>query len=151
MLKTVLIVFLVMAVLAVGGMAWAKQQGYCSAEGHTRLITERLGRKLDLNDEQQGRLQAFADQWREVRGERSTNRGAIKDRIAGLLSAPALDREQAVALLDERHQAMGDNKRALVDAFGDFSDSLTPDQRASLAELISKRMGHRWGRSHWAH
>ena len=151
MLKAVLIVLVVMTVLAAGGMAWAKHRGYCSAEDRMHYMTERLGHKLDLNEGQKGHLQAFADQLREMRGERREARGAMNDRVGELLSASSLDREQAVALLDERHQAMSENKRALVDAFADFSDSLAPEQRSKLAGLIADRMGHRWGPPHWAH
>ena len=151
MLKAVLIVLVVMAVLAAGGMAWAKHRGYCSAEDRMHYVTEKLGRKLDLDDRQKSHLQIFTDQFREMRGEHQNTRGAMTDRISELLSASSLDREQAVALLDERHQAMSENKRTLVDAFADFSDSLSPEQRAELSELISNRMGHRWGPPHWAH
>ena len=151
MLKTVLIVFVVMAVLAATGIAWSKHRGYCSAEGRMHYVTEKLERKLELNDRQKSHLQIFAGQLRELRGDRHEARGTMKDRIGELLSASSLDREQAVALLDERHQAMSDNKRVLVDAFADFSDSLAPEQRAKLAELIGDRMGHRWGRPHWSH
>lgn len=151
MLKAVLIVLVVMAVLAAGGMAWAKHRGYCSVEDRMHYVTEKLGRKLDLNDRQKSHLQVFTAQLRELRGERHEARDIMKDRVGELLSAPSLDREQAVALLGERHRAMSENRRTLVDAFADFSDSLAPEQRSKLAELISDRMGHRWGPPHWSH
>ena len=43
------------------------------------------------------------------------------------------------------------NERAVVDAFADFSDSLEPEQRSRLAELIGDRMMHHWGHPRWGH
>lgn len=53
-------------------------------------------------------------------------------------------------LLPERHEAMGEGEREIVDAFADFSDSLQRDQRARLADLIAERLRHRWGSPRWA-
>jgi len=151
MLKTVLIILGVVGVIAVAGVAWAKHNGYCSAESRMQQITQRVGRKLDLKDDQLERLEVFAQTLRGLRNERQDQRAAIKDHVTELLSAPALDRERAVGLIDERYQSMGDSKRAVVDAFADFSDSLTPEQRSRLAGLIGDRLIHRWDHPRWEH
>jgi Spy/CpxP family protein refolding chaperone len=151
MLKTILITLLVLGAVGAAGVAWAKHKGYCSADGRMHHMTERVGRKLDLNEDQLGRLEIFAETLKGMRKELRDHRGAMKDRVAGLLSAPMLDRDRAVALIDERYQSMGDNKQAMVDAFADFSDSLNPEQRSQLAGLIGDRMMHRWGHARWAH
>ena len=39
----------------------------------------------------------------------------------------------------------------IVEAFADFSDTLAPEQRTRLAELIAKRAQHRFGPPGWAH
>ena len=151
MLKTTLIVLIVLGVIAAGGVAWAKHNGYCSAESRMQHISERIGHKLDLNDDQQGRLESFVGTLRELRGEQQDRRRGMKQDVTELLSAPELDRERAIALIDERFQSIDDRKRTLVDAFADFSDSLAPEQRARLAELIEQRRMGRWGRHHWAY
>jgi Spy/CpxP family protein refolding chaperone len=151
MLKTILITLLVLGVVAAAGAAWAKHKGYCSADGRMQHITERVGRKLDLNEDQLGHLELFAETLKGMRNERQDHGASMKDRVTELLSAPSLDRDSAVALIDERYQSMGDSKRALVDAFADFSDSLEPEQRSQLAGLIGDRMMHGWGHPRWAH
>ncbi len=151
MLKTVLITLGVLGVIAVAGMAWAKHNGYCTAESRMQHITQRVGHKLDLKDDQLERLEVFAETLRGLRNESQEQRATMQDHVAELLSAPALDRDRAVGLIDERYQPMGDSKRALVDAFADFSDSLTPEQRSRLAGLIGDRLIHRWGHPRWAH
>lgn len=151
MLKTILIALLFLGAVAAAGAAWAKHKGYCSADSRIHHITERVGRKLDLNEDQLGRLDVFAETLKGMRNEHQDHRTAMKDRITELLSAPSLDRDRAVALIDERYQTTGDRKRAMVNAFADFSDSLAPEQRAQLAGLIGDRMMHRWGHPSWAH
>lgn len=151
MLKTILITLAVLVVIGAAGMAWAKQSGYCSPEKRIQKITERVGKKLDLNDDQQGRLEVFAETLRGLRGERKAHRDAVKDNVTELLSASSLDRDRAITMIDERFQGMNDSKRTLVDAFADFSDSLEPEQRSQLAELIGNRMMGRRGHPRWAH
>ncbi len=151
MLKTILITLLFLGVIAAAGAAWAKHKGYCSADGRLQHITQRVGSKLDLNEEQLGRLEVFAGTLQGMRNERQDHRVAMKNDVTELLSAPALDRDRAMALIDERYQSMGDSKQSVVDAFADFSDSLEPEQRARLAEMIGDRMMHRWGHPRWAH
>lgn len=123
MLKTVLIGLTVVGIVTAVGLAWAKHSGHCSAAGRINHITERIGRKLELIENQQGQPEAFADTLRGLRSQRHDHRQAMQDHITELLSASSLDRERAAALIDERHQAMDANKRVLVDAFADFSDS----------------------------
>lgn len=151
MLKTILITLLFLGVIGAAGAAWAKHKGYCSADGRMQHVTQRVGSKLDLNEDQLNRLEVFAETLQEIRNERQDHRAAMKDDVTELLSAPSLDRDRAVALIDERYQSMGDSKRAMVDAFADFSDSLEPEQRSQLAGLIGDRMMHRWGHPRWAH
>lgn len=151
MLKTILITLVVLGVIAAAGAAWAKHSGYCSPENRIQKITERVGRRLDLNDDQQGRLEAFAQILQDLRSHRQVRRVAVKDNVAELLSASSMDRDRAIELIDERLQGMNDGKRSLVDAFADFSDSLAPEQRARLAELIDNRMAGGWGRPRWGH
>ncbi len=137
MLKTILITLAVLGVIAAAGMAWAKQSGYCSPENRLQKITERVGRKLDLNDDQQGLLEALTKTLRDLRIERQYLRVAMKESLTELLSEPSLDRDRAIALIDGRYEDMKDSKLALVDAFADFSDSLAPEQRSRLTDLIT--------------
>ena len=151
MLKTVLIVLVVLVAIVAVGATWAKRSGYCSFEHRMHHMTERVGRKLDLNDSQQDRLEALVETVQGLRSERQDPRVVLQGHLTELLSEPSLDRDRAVAMIDERYQAMSDSKRTLVDAFADFSDSLQPDQRTRLVELIGSRMPHRRGPPGWAH
>lgn len=151
MWKTLLIGTALVVVLGGAGVAWAKHAGYCDRGDRVQHLTERLTRKLDLNEGQQAKLQAFAEKLGALRAQRAERRGADREAVEQLLSAPQLDRDRAVELLDARLATVTGHKRELVEAFADFSDSLAPEQRERLAELISHRMNHRWGPPRWDH
>mgnify|MGYP001550334379 FL=1 len=151
MLKTTLIVLLVLGMIAVAGVAWAKHNGYCSSEDRMQYVSERIDRKLDLNDDQKLHLESLIGALLELRSEQQDRRRGVNQDVTELLSAPMLDRDRAVALIDKRLQGIDDRKRTLVDAFADFSDSLAPEQRAELAELIEQRRMGRWGQHLWAY
>lgn len=151
MLKIALITLAILGVVAAGGIAWARHNGYCPGGDYLEQVTGRVSRRLDLNDEQNDRLLGFAEALRRLRGDWTERRTQWSDEIERLLAASTLDRDRATDLLAERHQTMAERKRELVDAFADFSDALQPDQRARLAELIAARMQHRWGPPRWTH
>ena len=151
MLKTTLIVLVVLGMIAVAGVAWAKHNGYCSSEDRMQYVSERIDRKLDLNDDQRLHLESLIGTLLELRSEQQDRRRGVNQDVTELLSAPMLDRDRAVALIDKRLQGIDDRKRTLVDAFADFSDSLAPEQRAELAELIEQRRMGRWGQHLWAY
>ena len=110
-----------------------------------------MARKLNLDEAQSQQLDGFAEALRRLRGDWVERRAGIGGEVERLMAAPTLDREQVMALVEERHRALAEHKREIVHAFADFSDSLQPEQRTRLVELIAERMQHRWGYRHWAH
>ena len=149
MLKILLITLAIVAI-TVAGITWARHNGYCRGGDFMPHITERVSRKLDLNDEQKLKLEAFAETLRKLRGDWSERRTQMLAEVEDLLAGPSLDRDRVIALLDERHQAVNERKGEVVDAFANFSDSLQPEQRTRLAQLIAARMERRWGPPGWA-
>jgi len=145
MSKNFMIATAVIGVICVSGFAWAKAKGYCDNGEFTQYVAEWVSYKLDLNEEQNGKLQQLTDQLGLLRQDMATNRTRIGDEIKNLLAAPSLDRDRLMRLLDERHRARAEHRRELVNAFADFSDGLKPEQREQLSELIAKRLEHQPG------
>lgn len=148
MLKILLITLAIVAI-TVAGITWARHNGYCRGGDSMQHITERVSRKLDLNDEQKLKLEAFAETLQKLRSDWSERRTQMSAEVEDILAGPSLDRDRVIALLDERHQAVNERKGEVVDAFATFSDSLQPEQRTRLAELIAARMERRWGPPGW--
>ena len=151
MLKIVLVSSAALAFVAVAGIAWAKHRALCDDGDYMQHVTESVARKLDLDDDQSARLQEFAKALRGIRGSWTEVRTRWSEALESLLAEPSLDRGRAQALIDERRQAMTDRTVGIIDAFADFTDSLRPEQRARLAELIARRLDRPWVRHGWVH
>jgi periplasmic protein CpxP/Spy len=149
--KIFFITLAVIGLISAVGIAWARHNGYCAGGDYLKHVTERVSRKLDLNEEQNQRLQGIAEMLRKLRADWAERRTQSSNEIESLLAAPTLDRDRVMDLLTQRHEAMAERKREIVDTVADFSDNLQPEQRARLAELIADRMHHRWGPPRWAH
>ena len=104
---------------------------------------ERIGSKLDLNAEQKQKLGVLAD---EMIASRKAFRGGAADPRADLLALVAgekFDRSKAQALMDQKMQVMQGSGPKLLSAFGEFYDSLNPEQQKQVRERMEKR-GHGW-------
>lgn len=149
-MKTALIILTVVAVVIVAGLAWARHKGYCKGD-MVSFVAARLTSKLDLDEAQRGKLDALADTVRQLRGSWRKDREQVGAEVAGLLETPALDRDRALTLVDSRREVFDDHKQDLVQAAGDFTDSLSGDQRRKLADMISRLASRRCGPPGWAH
>lgn len=106
------------------------------ADGFAHLLVARVGRKLDLDDEQQRRLGAWLEALQRQR-----------DALSGLARSPELTklaageqfaREPAQQLLDAQLDALRAAGPGLVTAFADFFDSLDAGQRQGLRFMMQR-------------
>lgn len=104
---------------------------------------DKIGSKLELNAEQKQKLGVLAD---EMIASRKAFRGAAADprtELKALVAGDKFDRTKAQALLDQKMQVMQGNGPKMLSAFGDFYDSLNPEQQKQVRERMEKR-GHGW-------
>lgn len=150
MSKTLIIILVVgVAVLLLGGVAWAKHRGYCRMGGPERMV-EHVSQHLNLEQNQQAKLETFGnslsdlrDQWRQKRQQRTTD-------LLSLLDSPTLDRDKATTLLEQRHLDWRERGVQLVEQLAEFTDSLTEEQRATLRTLIQERFNRSWHGHAWS-
>lgn len=108
------------------------------ADGFAHLLLNRIGAKLDLDDEQQRRLAAWLEQ---LQHQRDTMRGLARGpEVAGLFAGEQFAREPAQQLLDAKLDALRAAGPGLVTAFADFFDSLDNEQRQAL-RFMMRRFG----------
>ena len=107
---------------------------------------ERISSKLELNAEQKAKLAVLADEMiasrKAFRGESANPRADM----AALIAGDKFDRSKAQQLLDQKLQAAQGNGPKMLAAFGDFYDSLNPEQQRQVREKLDKRGHGRWGR-----
>lgn len=105
-------------------------------------VIEKVSSKLDLNADQQAKLGVLADQ---MIASRKAFRGNSDPRtdIQALIAGDKFDRSRAQQLLDQKLQAAQGNGPQMLAAFGDFYDSLNPEQQKQVRERLERR-GHGW-------
>jgi Spy/CpxP family protein refolding chaperone len=107
---------------------------------------ERIGRELELDGAQRGKLDALAD---EMLAARRAMRGGSADpraEFGALIAGERFDRQRADALFAEKTQAAQATGPKVIAAMADFYDSLTPAQQAKVRERMQSRRGMGWGR-----
>lgn len=103
---------------------------------------EKISGKLDLNAEQKAKLGVLADQ---MIASRKAFRGDSDPRtdLQALVAGDKFDRSKAQQMLDQKLQAAQGNGPQMLSAFGDFYDSLNPEQQKQVREKLERR-GHGW-------
>ena len=103
---------------------------------------EKISDRLDLNADQKAKLAALADQ---MIASRKALRGNTDPRtdLQALVAGDKFDRSKAQQLLDQKLQAAQGNGPQMLAAFGDFYDSLNPEQQKQVREKLERR-GHGW-------
>lgn len=152
-MKTFVIVTLIVAGLLMVGVAVAKKQGFCDAEGRADWMVDRISQRLELDADQQSKLEQLRDRLMVLREQFHEARSESRDTVSELLAAPTLDQDRVQALFDQRHSAMADNSGDIIAAIAEFSDSLNDEQRDTVREWMERRMEHRghygFGHRHW--
>lgn len=108
-------------------------------------VVDKISGKLDLNADQKAKLGVLADQ---MIASRKAFRGDTDPRtdIQALIAGNQFDRSKAQQLLDQKLQAAQGNGPQMLSAFGDFYDSLNPEQQKQVRERLEKRRNGWWGR-----
>ena len=107
-------------------------------------IVERVAKRMDLNVEQKQKLAKLGEQLEAQRqalaGNQLDPRGALRALVAG----PRFDLAAAESLAVQKLDALRSGHPAVLAAFGDFYDSLRPEQQQQLRERLEG--GRRWSR-----
>lgn len=102
---------------------------------------DRIGRKLELNAEQQQKLGVVADAFLNARQAVKGDGPNPRDAVQAMVSGRTFDREAAQAFVQQKTQAVQVTSPQLITAMADFYDSLTVAQQAEVRELMNQRRG----------
>lgn len=108
-------------------------------------MVERISSKLSLDATQRQKLDALADALQAQRRALKGEGGQPREAFQSLMSGSTFDRERARSLLTEKTQTLQQGGPAVIDAMGDFFDSLKPEQQAQVREMMQR------GRGGWGH
>jgi periplasmic protein CpxP/Spy len=113
------------------------------AERQARMV-EFASRKLDLDATQKAKLEALGNTLQTQRKALVADGSNPRAELQQLIAGPSFDRTQASALLQAKLGAVQLKSPDVINAFGDFYDSLRAEQQTKLREALSRgRHGHR--------
>ena len=115
------------------------------AERGERMV-EKVTEELELTATQQDRLSEVKNEFLDMRKTMQSNREQTKTDIQALLKQPTLDRNRANSIVNQHIETIHSRSPAIIDAIGNFYDSLDDTQRAELREFIEDKMEHHHGR-----
>lgn len=134
------------ATVLIGGLAacahrdhharWRTMSDSDVAQLSERLV-DKAGSRLELDAAQKAKLTALATVLREQR-RKLVDGGDPRAQWAGFVAGPTFDRTGARAWIDAKTGAVQGGSAPVIDAFGEFYDSLRPPQQAQLRELMAR-------------
>ena len=145
-IRRTLIGTLGVATLFGGLAAWAHQRhGGCwsgNAAERRACAVDFDSRKLDLDANQRAKLDALASTLQSKRATLVPDPANPRAELQALIAGPSFDRTQASALLQAKLATMQTQSPEVINAFGDFFDSLRPEQQAQLREALKRGWRH---------
>ena len=107
---------------------------------------DKASRELTLDEAQKAKLGRLADAIKAQRAALMADGANPRSALQALVTGPQFDRAKAQALIDGKTGAVRDKAPAVVNAMGDFYDSLQPAQQQKLRDFMSRGRGHGFGR-----
>ena len=109
-------------------------------------IVQKITEELELTETQQTRLSDVKNEFLDMRKTMRSNREQTQTDIQVMLKQPTLDRNKANSIVNQHIETIHSRSPAIIDAIGNFYDSLDDAQRAELREFIEDKMEHHHGR-----
>lgn len=123
------------------GHGWQAMSEEDAAKMKSRMV-EKVAGKLELDEAQKAKLGVVADRLREQRNALVAG-GNPRAEMQSLVAGTTFDRAKAKSLVDAKTAAISTKSPELIAAFGDFYDSLRPEQQAKVREFMN-RGRHGW-------
>jgi len=105
---------------------------------HEAGMLAHIGKKLNLDANQAAKLKVLGDL---LVAQHTPPAAGTPDPHAALIAGATFDRAGATTLLNQHVAKMQANGPALINAFGDFFDSLNATQQAQVRELAARHHG----------
>jgi Spy/CpxP family protein refolding chaperone len=112
------------------------------AEYRSQWMIDKVTRKLELDAEQQAKLQQVNDEMNTVRQTLRQQFGDDRQQLLALLDQPTLDQNRILELIQSHTRAINESAPVIVAAIGNFYDGLTPAQQAEVRDFVEQHRGH---------
>jgi protein CpxP len=144
------LIALTSATVVIGGLTACGTRGDHARGWSDERVTEMRGKavekissKLELNAGQKAKLEVLADEMIASRKAMRGESGDVRTDIQALIAGDKFDRSKAQQMLDQKTRVLQGSGPKVLAAFGDFYDSLNPEQQKQVRERLERR-GHGW-------
>lgn len=144
------LIVLTSATVVIGSLTACGSRGEHARGWSDERVTEMRGKavekisgKLELNAGQKAKLEVLADEMIASRKVMRGESGDVRADLQALIAGDRFDRRKAQQMLDQKTRALQDSGPKVLAAFGDFYDSLDPEQQKQVRERLERR-GHGW-------
>jgi Spy/CpxP family protein refolding chaperone len=106
------------------------------------FVSERVGKKLELDADQQQKFDALAGLVAGIVAEARADRAAQMEEISALLEEPSFNQARALELIGQKTALVDEKAPLVISSLAIFLDSLTAEQKGRLQEFIEHRRHH---------
>lgn len=135
------------AITLLGGSLVACGHKYKSPQERVQWITEKVASKLDLNESQKMKFDNLAGKLVEAKEAHQKDRDTRRQEAMSLLEGETFDQQKALSMVKQHTNFINQQAPTVVNAYADFHNALTPEQRAKISEHLQEHFEHRgrWG------
>ncbi|WP_455220986.1 Spy/CpxP family protein refolding chaperone [Kaarinaea lacus] len=141
MTKRLLIVVSSGAIIA-GTLVACGHHRYHDPEKRGEWAVEKVTDELELNEAQKNKLELVHQEILKARKEMQADRQTMRTELLTILEQPHLDRQRVLRIVEEKTTAINQHAPQVVNALGDFYDSLSDEQRQEIREHIAELGEH---------
>ena len=125
----------------IGGAAAVGKQKFGSHEKRAGYVAAYIADELELDAVQTQALDVLKDQM--LSAHHIIKAKSIREEATALLNAETFDRAQALELINAKTASVNEQAPDLVNAVGDFLDSLNSEQKNEMLEIMKEHRGHK--------
>ncbi len=117
--------------------------GHRSHGERAEWMTEKIASKLELNEAQKKQLNSFKDELMDKKQQLRASRSTIEGELIAQLQSEKIDQEHLKEVIAKEEAKLDEMASTFVTQLTEFHDSLTPEQRIKLIEMVEKWKDHR--------
>ena len=139
--STKIISAIVLTIGVAGGAAAYDKYG--NSEKRADFMVSYISDELELDATQSQALEVLKDQLVSARHSVKEEAEPMKAKAFELLNAETFDRAQALEMITTKTSAVNEQAPEIVNALGDFLDTLNSQQKEEITEFLAEHRGHR--------
>lgn len=146
MKKSTKIIITGLLVLGVSGGVFAygaHNHWNMSPEDKAEFFTDRVSKKLDLDESQKQNFRILAEDMMDMMNEIRESRQAHMSQVQQLLAEPVFNQAGALEMIQEKTRKINEKAPTAIASLALFLDSLNPEQKTELQAFITDRMQHK--------